>query len=143
MLLVKTYVAPSPIHGLGLFAAEPIAKGQVVGQFTVGFDSICEPALFATLPESAQAFLRCYGFPLQELAELLARPAAELFGGWALEVDNMRFCNHSDTPNISATGPIRALRDIQINEELFQRYYDYNPDYEFIDPKSLQKISPR
>ncbi len=143
MLMVKTFVAPSPIHGLGLFAAEPIEKGQVVSRFVPGFDSICEPALFVTLPKVAQAFLRCYGFPLQELAEQLGRPAVELVGGWALEVDNMRFCNHSDIPNISATGPVRALRDIQANEELFQRYYDYNPDYEFIDPHSQQKIAPR
>lgn len=143
MLLVQTYVAPSPVHGLGLFAAEPIAAGQVVGRFVVGFDSICEPALFATLPAPAQAFLRCYGFPLQELAELLGRPAEGLVGGWALEVDNMRFCNHSDTPNISATGPVYALRDIQVDEEIFQRYYDYNPDYEFLDPKTLQRIVPR
>lgn len=137
MLLVKTYVGPSPVHGLGLFAAEPILAGQVVGKFVVGFDSICEPALFATLPAPAQAFLRCYGFPLQELADLLARPRVELVGGWALEVDNMRFCNHSETPNLSATGPVRALRDIQAGEEMFQRYYDYNPNYEFIDPKNL------
>lgn len=143
MLLVQTYVAPSPVHGLGLFAGEPIVAGQVVGKFVVGFDSICEPALFATLPAPAQAFLRCYGFPLGELAELLGRPAAELAGGWALEVDNMRFCNHSDNPNISATGPLYALRDIQVGEEIFQRYYDYNPDYEFFDPKTLQKITPR
>lgn len=134
MLMVKTYVGKSPIHGLGLFAAEPIEKDQEVSRFVPGFDSICEAALFATLPPSAQVFLRCYGFPLAMLAEQLGRPPSELLGGWALEVDNMRFCNHSDTPNLSSTGPVRALRDISENEELFQRYYDYNPDYEFIDP---------
>ena len=62
MLMVKTYVGKSPIHGLGLFAAEPIEKDQEVSRFVPGFDSICEAALFATLPPSAQVFLRCYGF---------------------------------------------------------------------------------
>ena len=143
MLIVKTYVGKSLIHGLGLFAAEPIARGQEVCRFVPGFDSICEAALFATLPPSAQAFLRCYGFPLSELAEQLGRPPSELLGGWALEVDNMRFCNHSDIPNLSTTGPVRALRDIAENEELFQRYYDYNPDYEFVDPLTQEKILPK
>jgi hypothetical protein len=132
MLLVKTFLANSPIHGIGVFAAEPIEKGQVVCRFVPGFDSICLPAQYAELPESAQSFLRCYGFPLEQLAEQLGRSAEELCGGWALEVDNMRFCNHSDTPNLSADGPVRALRDIRAGEELFQCYFDYNPGYEFL-----------
>jgi hypothetical protein len=33
MLLVKTYLSASPIHGIGLFAAEPIAKGTVIWCF--------------------------------------------------------------------------------------------------------------
>ena len=132
MLLVKTYLAPSPIHGVGVFAAEPIAKGQEVSRFVPGFDSICLPLQYAQLPPLAQNFLRCYGFPLELLASQLGRPEDELRGGWALEVDNMRFCNHSAAPNLSADGPVRALRDIAAGEELFQCYFEYNPGYEFL-----------
>lgn len=137
MLLVKTYVAPSATHGLGLFAAEAIAQGQVVSRFTPGFDSVCEATQFAALPPRAQAFLRCYGFPLELLAPLLGRPVEELRGGWALEVDNLRFANHSVTPNLSAENPVRALRDIAPGDELFQCYLDYNPQYEFVDPREI------
>jgi SET domain-containing protein len=38
MLLVRTRLAPSAIHGLGVFAAEPIARGAEVWRFTPGFD---------------------------------------------------------------------------------------------------------
>lgn len=133
VLLVKTYISLSPVHGLGVFAAEPIKKGQEVSRFVPGFDSICLPAQYAELPPLAQRFLRCYGFPLELLAGQLGRPADELKGGWALEVDNLRFCNHSATPNLSVDGPVRALRDIPENEELFQCYYDFNPAYEFLE----------
>ena len=38
MMLVKTYLAPSAIHGNGLFAAEPIAKGTVIKANVQGQD---------------------------------------------------------------------------------------------------------
>lgn len=140
MLLIKTYLDKSPVHGLGLFAAEPLFAGQEVSRFVPGFDSICFPDQFVALPEQAQRFLRCYGFPLELLASQLGRPADELRGGWALEVDNLRFCNHSDTPNLSSDGPVRALRPIQAGEELFQCYFDYNPAYQFVDPVHFDPI---
>ncbi|MBL9009305.1 MAG: SET domain-containing protein [Myxococcales bacterium] len=139
MLLVKTYIDKSPVHGLGLFAAEPIAKGQEVSRFVPGYDSICFPEQYAQLPPLAQRFLRCYGFPLETLAGQLGRPVEDLRGGWALEVDNMRFCNHSDTPNLSTDGPVRALCDIQPGDEMFQCYFECNPQYDFLDPVSQEK----
>jgi SET domain-containing protein len=30
MMTVKTHLAPSKIHGIGLFASEPIPKGTVI-----------------------------------------------------------------------------------------------------------------
>ena len=40
MLLVKTYVAPSAVHGLGLFAAEPIARGACIWRFDPRIDRL-------------------------------------------------------------------------------------------------------
>ena len=45
MLLVKTRTGRSPIHGTGLFAAEPIAKGTAVWRFTPTFDLDLPPIL--------------------------------------------------------------------------------------------------
>ena len=38
MLLVKTYLDKSRIHGLGVFAAQPICKGAKIWRFVYGFD---------------------------------------------------------------------------------------------------------
>lgn len=38
MLLVKTKIGPSKIHGIELFAAEFIKRGTPTWQFTPGFD---------------------------------------------------------------------------------------------------------
>ena len=40
MLLVKTYLDRSPIHGLGVFAAEFIRKGTRVWRFVESFDRV-------------------------------------------------------------------------------------------------------
>ena len=32
MLLIKTFVAPSAIEGVGVFAGEPVRKGQVIAR---------------------------------------------------------------------------------------------------------------
>jgi len=38
MLLVKTSIGPSKIHGIGLFATQFIPKGEVLWRFEPGFD---------------------------------------------------------------------------------------------------------
>ena len=57
MLLVKTYLDKSPIHGLGVFAAEPIPKGTKIWRFVEGFDRCYTPKQFAKLPKAARDFL--------------------------------------------------------------------------------------
>ncbi len=38
MLVVKTFLKFSPIHGLGCFAGEDLKKGQLVWRFDPGID---------------------------------------------------------------------------------------------------------
>jgi len=102
----KTIVKDSPIHGRGLFAREPIAKGEVV------------------------AITGGYVFDLVALGEVETRvgpaeiPVAEgLFIGPIAESEReggMIFTNHSCDPNIGIEGQIvfTALRDIAAGEEL-------------------------
>jgi hypothetical protein len=40
VLIVTTYIAPSAIEGVGVFAAEPIAMGQVISRFDPAFDRL-------------------------------------------------------------------------------------------------------
>jgi uncharacterized protein len=62
MLLVKTYVDRSAIHGLGVFAAEFIRKGTKIWRFVEGFDRAYSPKEFARLPKAARDFLKDYGY---------------------------------------------------------------------------------
>jgi len=102
----KTMVPESPIHGRGLFAREPFAKGEIVaikGGYI--FDA-------AVLRDVAQRL---------GPAEI---PVADGFFIGPLSEDEreggMLFSNHSCDPNIGIQGQIVfvALRDIQAGEEL-------------------------
>jgi SET domain-containing protein len=114
MLVVRTYVAPSKINGLGVFAKEFIAAGARVWEFTPGFDvELC----IDKHPELIQEYLRHYGSRVE--------PGTHLLCG-----DNARFMNHSANPNISAAeSPNIALRDISAGEEITCNYAEFDLDF--------------
>lgn len=109
MMLVPTYLAPSNIHGTGLFAQLPIERGTEVWKYNRVIDRHIPRTAFRNLPEIAKEFVHHYAY-------LSVR-------GWILPGDNARFINHSDDhPNISSTEPPfasdYAARDIEQGEEL-------------------------
>lgn len=116
MLLVRTTLGPSKIHGLGVFAAEPIAKGTIVWSFTPGFDLERDPADVEAQPELLRERLLHYGYVDKHLSR------------YVLCCDDARFLNHSEEPNLvsdrstSRHGVDRAARDIAIGEELTVNY---------------------
>ncbi|MCI0565161.1 MAG: SET domain-containing protein-lysine N-methyltransferase [Nitrososphaera sp.] len=102
----KATVKESPIHGRGLFAVEPIRKGEIVtikGGYIFNWQTLQEVEKSlgsAEIPIADGFFIG----PLNE---------QEREGG-------MIFSNHSCGPNIGMQGQIIfvALRDIQAGEEL-------------------------
>lgn len=116
MLLVPTRLAQSQIHGLGVFAAAPIAKGAPVWRFQPGLDMEFTPEIVETLPEHVREFFLRYGYLDRNLNRLI------------LCFDDARFVNHSVTPNIVTDyardryGLDVALRDIAAGEELTMDY---------------------
>ena len=116
MLLVPVRVGPSLIHGLGAFAAAPIAEGTLVWRFTPGFDLDLDPRLLDEQPASFRDTLLHYGY---------IDPRAERF---ILCCDDARFINHSDSPNVGVRfeldryGVDIALRDIAAGEEITVDY---------------------
>jgi hypothetical protein len=119
MLLVKTRAQASAIEGVGLFAAEPIAKGAIVWRFEPGIDLVVPEARVAAMPEAARAFFGRYAFPCPFFP-----------GGLLLGFDNTRFVNHSQAPNLDNTGPETiALRDIAEGEELTTDYGELEPGF--------------
>ncbi len=112
MLLVKTYLDRSTIHGIGVFAAVAIPRGTAVARYVAGIDSCFDRSLVDTLPQDWRAFLAHYGYSLPGAPDLIY-----------CSLDHARFINHSNTPNLDDTGPVTcAACDIDAGEELTTDY---------------------
>lgn len=120
MLLVKTKISQSKIHGIGLFADELIPKGTRIWQFEPGFDIEVDAKKFKQLPKTAQAKLINSDYNDGSIHVLLG--------------DDARFVNHSDNPNTDGVlspdghGYTIANRDILPGEEITTDYYDTDED---------------
>ena len=108
MLLVPTRVAPSPIQGLGLFAAADIAEGAEVWRYAEGFDLLLPVEEIPALPEAFRAYLDTYGYTPQAFP-----------GRILLSCDHAKFMNHADDANTVARDlssfariPIRAGQEL-------------------------------
>jgi hypothetical protein len=109
MLLVKTYLDKSAIHGLGVFAGEFIRKGKKIWRFVDGFDRAFSPRQYAKLPKAAKDHIKFYGYRVD--GEIL------------LTVDNDHHMNHSDDANTDwHNGYIVAVRDIPKGAEITNDY---------------------
>ncbi len=122
MMLVKTRVGPSGIHGNGLFAVEPIPRGTPIWRFEAGFDHEFAPEGWARLPEPARSHVRWFCF------------VSKLDLHVILSGDHACFINHSETPNTGAppdaVPPVTtvALCDIGAGEEILCDYRAYDAD---------------
>ena len=56
MMLVQTYVAPSEVEGVGVFAAKKIEKGDLIWRYDPSFDRLV-PATWAPRPYANDAGL--------------------------------------------------------------------------------------
>ena len=113
MLLVKTYLDKSPIHGIGVFAGQFIRKGTKIWRFVEGFDRCYTPKEFARLPRPARDYLKSYGY----------RADGEVL----FTVDNDHYINHSDDANTQwRNGYSVATRDIRKGEEITNNYREFD-----------------
>ena len=118
MLLVKTELRPSKIHGLGVFAAELIPTGTVVWRFQPNFDFRVSEELVSALPAVARDRLLHY--------------SAKWGGGYVISADDARFLNHSEDANLKTYEDPDcdiAIRDIQIGEELTEDYREFDDTF--------------
>jgi SET domain-containing protein len=104
-------VRPSPIDGLGVFAAEPIPPRRKIGEIRGESLGVEEARLRATRTERIM------------IVELSARRAIDFSGS----SDPMRYTNHSCAPNARlSTGNGRvefyALRPIDLGQEITVDY---------------------
>jgi SET domain-containing protein len=126
MLLVKTKVAPSPVHGLGLFADQLIPMGTRIWQFDEAVDCRFDDSRLAGLSQDEQNEL---------LKHTYVNPRTLLY---VVCGDDARYMNHSDDPNtvdigydeglVNGEGITVAARDIQPGEEIFTNYTAFDAD---------------
>jgi uncharacterized protein len=127
MLLINASPKSSPINGLGLFAGEDIPKGTVVWRFSPALDRELTPEEFDVLAQREREYIRFYGF------------LSKKSGKYHLSFDNVKFTNHSATPNIASDlsaheeieYPLVAIRDIRSGEEILQNYGDFEEEIRF------------
>ena len=115
MLLVRTFLAPSRIHGIGLFAAQRIASGTVIWKLNPVIDVELAEEDIEALAEAARVQVRKYTY----LDAVRSR--------YVLCGDDARFFNHADDPNChdfpdADGGTTVAARDIEEGEELTSDY---------------------
>lgn len=114
MLTIRTHVADAGEKGLGLFADEFIPAGKLVWKEDLSFDVRIPNK---NLSDERFEFLSTYGCLVGD--------------EWQVCLDNARFINHSNNPNIKTVDDTMcyATRDILIGEEITIDYLDIC-DYE-------------
>lgn len=107
MLTVRHRVGPSRIHGLGVFAMEPVPAGTIVWRYDPVFDVEISEDAARRLP--------------RDLAEVLYHHAEYLpqLKAYRLGNDADIFMNHSGTPSLIDSGnEMMASHDLNIGDEL-------------------------
>jgi SET domain-containing protein len=109
MMLVRCYLAPSEIDGLGVFCRDDIKAGQNVWRYENLLDIRIALADLGMLKPHAREFVERYAYPdFTDPAYLI------------LESDEGRFMHHAEVPNIDFSDGAHGLArwDIPAGTEL-------------------------
>jgi SET domain-containing protein len=122
MLLVKTFLKPSAIHGIGLFAAENIPEGTVVWRLDPSIDVELTEEQIERLAATSRDQIVKYTY-----LDIVRRT-------YVLCGDDARFFNHEDAPNCvdypdDCGGTTVAARDIRAGEELTADYGKFDANH--------------
>ena len=110
-------IAPSPVHGVGVFAIRDIPKGQKLNCQNIsrmGVLRIIPSELEKLLPEIKKLILQRW--PIVTNTGYFQSPNDDVF--------LLAFMNHSEFPNYDKVNDI-TFRDIKKGEEIFEHYGDF------------------
>ncbi len=134
MMRVKTYLAPSAVEGIGVFAAEPIPKGTITWAFDPPVDKALSPLEVTILPLFMKDHIARYAY-LDDRLDL-----------YVLCGDGAKYMNHSEAPNVigewteeAPFGVDLAARDIAAGEEILCDYRSF--DKEMAEKMGLERRS--
>jgi uncharacterized protein len=132
MMLFRTFLAPSEIQGLGVFAGEFIPCGSQMWVLNPKFDIFVQVNELAILPAHMHDFVARYSYPHLEMP-----------GVRVLDCDDGKFMNHSERPNTDFCVFDRgyALTDIAAGDEITCNYYEFDPAFMGFDPPSSLELA--
>ena len=109
MMMVRCYLGPSEIEGLGVFTTQPIKKGGLVWLYDERFDVSYYRDDIERAPKHFREFLERYTYEHPENPDCVV-----------LDCDEGRFMNHADVPNVDLSNPHRGIAtgNIAAGEEL-------------------------
>jgi uncharacterized protein len=119
MLLVRTVLKDSPIHGVGVFATETISAGTPIWRFDPSFDVEITREVCESLPPVTRDFVEMYAYISKQT------------GRFVLDGDHARYVNHSNDPNCLTSVERNigvAARDILPGEEITIDYRDLSAE---------------
>jgi SET domain-containing protein len=132
MILVKSKLGKSSIHGIGLFAEQHIAKGDKVWEFNEVLDCILSQKDIENLQVAAKEQVMQYAY------------RSKHSGHWVLCNDDSRFFNHANSidanvqcyydTNEKSSEPLVciAIQDIEPGEELTHNYSDFDLENDLV-----------
>ena len=131
MLLIPTYVAPSRIEGVGVFAAEDVLEGTLIWRLDPRLDRLLSPEEIARMEAVHRAFIHRYGYPYPHDPSITV-----------VELDNGRFMNHSTAPNTCFTDPDEGFTRTAIaaHEELTCDYSEFDPSFEMLPGRTFVAV---
>jgi len=116
MLFIRTKLAPSSIHGIGVFSEEFVPMGNIVWKWHDGVDQRVPVELVEALPDVCKEVFKRYSW-LQD-------------GVYHMPADSDKYVNHSKTPNcIFVNDTEVAAHDIQIGDEITQNYKLFDENF--------------
>ena len=131
MLLVETFLQPSPLEGLGVFATSDIPRGTLIWALDPAVDLIITEAQLADRPPVYRNYMQRYAYFDRGL------------NAYLLDGDHARFLNHSSEPNLdfsAVDGSGVAVRDIRPGEEILCDYGQFMEDVVLLPARNL--VSP-
>ena len=116
MMMVRSYLAPSAIEGLGVFSVSDIRKGSLVWLYNPDFDVRYLADEIARQPKHFREYMERYTYPDPEDRDFVV-----------LDCDEGRFMNHADQPNVDLSDAKRGVAtcDIPAGVELTCDYRQF------------------
>lgn len=127
-------IAPSPIHGIGIFAIRPIPKGTLYTDHTNDTLDLIEtyeltPQEFDTIEPAIQKLI---------LDRTIFEGNTLRFTSPNTDAVLRSFMNHSSTPN---TDGVCTLRDIELGEELTEDFFSLTKNMHQLSREHFKDIT--